>query len=100
MDSFIEQLVRENIGVGKSYFREIAKLIIVKDVKESDHHVLLNHFVNSPNPVARCHGIDNRKVETSRIRKSVGVERTFQTDIRSNNALKRLTCCILSWLEG
>ncbi|WP_339386785.1 DNA polymerase IV [Vibrio caribbeanicus] len=87
VDSFIEQLELGKIsGVGKVTLEKLHKLGLYKgkDVKESDHHVLLNHFGKFGQVLwQRCHGIDNRKVETSRVRKSVGVERTFQTDIYS-----------------
>jgi len=36
----------------------------------------------------RCHGIDDRKVETDRVRKSVGVETTFETNTTDIEALK------------
>ena len=35
----------------------------------------------------KCHGNDNRAIETKRIRKSVGVERTFADDINDIEAL-------------
>lgn len=87
VDSFIEQLELGKIsGVGKVTLEKLHKLDLYngKDIKKCDHHVLLNNFGKFGQVLwERCHGIDNRKVETSRIRKSVGVERTFQTDIYS-----------------
>jgi DNA polymerase-4 len=87
VDSFIEQLELGKIsGVGKVTLEKLHKLDLYngKDIKECDHHVLLYNFGKFGQVLwERCHGIDNRKVETSRIRKSVGVERTFQTDIYS-----------------
>jgi len=36
----------------------------------------------------RCHGIDERRVETDRVRKSVGVETTFEQDTTDIDVLK------------
>ncbi|MDE1223674.1 DNA polymerase IV [Vibrio aestuarianus] len=87
VNRFIEQLELGKIsGVGKVTLEKLHKLDLYngKDIKECAHHVLLNNFGKFGQVLwERCHGIDNRKVETSRIRKSVGVERTFQTDIYS-----------------
>lgn len=38
----------------------------------------------------RCQGIDNRNVETTRVRKSVGVERTFPEDIDDLDTLRSI----------
>ena len=55
-----------------------------KDIKKCDRHLLLSDFGKFGQVLwERCNGIDNRKVETSRIRKSVGIEKTFQTNIYS-----------------
>ena len=87
VDRFIEQLELGKIsGVGKVTLDKLHKFDLYngKDIKEFDQHVLLNHFGKFGQVLwERCHGIDNRKVETSRIRKSVSVERTFRTDIYS-----------------
>lgn len=37
----------------------------------------------------RIRGIDNRKINVERERKSIGIERTFKTDIQDRTLLKR-----------
>lgn len=87
LDSFIEQLELGKIsGVGKVTLEKLRKLDLHKgkDIKKCDRHLLLSDFGKFGQVLwERCNGIDNRKVETSRIRKSVGIEKTFQTNIYS-----------------
>ncbi|AZL84319.1 DNA polymerase IV [Aliivibrio salmonicida] len=87
LDSFIEQLELGKIsGVGKVTLEKLHKFGFYKgqDIRECDHHTLLSNFGKFGQVIwERCNGIDNRKIETNRTRKSVGVERTFQTDIYS-----------------
>ncbi|ASA57086.1 DNA polymerase IV [Vibrio gazogenes] len=85
LHSFIEGLALGKIpGVGKVTLEKLHKLGLFygKDVKAYEHHLLVKHFGRFGQTLwDRCHGVDKRAVEVSRVRKSVGVERTFSTDI-------------------
>ena len=80
-------------GVGKVTLKKLNRvgLFTGKDIRESDEHYLIN-LLGSYGKVLwdRCQGIDNRRVNTSRVRKSVGVERTFDEDISDISSLKKL----------
>ncbi|MCG9694959.1 DNA polymerase IV [Vibrio sp. Isolate22] len=84
---FIDNLELGKIsGVGKVTLEKLHKLGLFygRDVKVFERRELLKHFGKFGQTLwERCNGIDNCKVETSRVRKSVGVERTFHTDIHS-----------------
>ncbi len=87
LKEFIERLELGKIpGVGKVTLKKLHKigLYFGKDIKEYNRYLLQNHLGKFGQVLwERCNGIDNRKVETSRVRKSIGVERTLQTDIYS-----------------
>lgn len=82
---FIEHLeLRKIPGVGKVTQEKLSRLGLVTcgDVRRTDERFLIEHFGKYGHVLwDRCHGIDNRDIEVSRVRKSVGVERTFDTDI-------------------
>lgn len=91
---FIEQLELKKIsGVGKVTLKKLNSvgLYTGKDVREKTEGELVEQLGSYGSSLwRRCQGIDNRSVETSRIRKSVGVERTFAKDIGDINELKLL----------
>lgn len=84
-ERFIEQLeVRKFFGVGAVTAEKMHKMGIVtgKDLKEWSLEALVRNFGKSGSffyNIAR--GIDNRKVNPSRIRKSIGAEHTFDKDV-------------------
>lgn len=83
--AFIETLPLKKIpGVGKVTNEKLLALGFETgaDIRDSSEHFLIDHFGKFGRSLwSRCQGIDEREVETSRIRKSVGVERTFAEDI-------------------
>ncbi|MBL4828936.1 MAG: DNA polymerase IV [Aliivibrio sp.] len=85
LNSFIEELELGKIsGVGKVTLHKLHQLGLFhgKDVKDYEQHLLVKHFGRFGQTLwDRCHSIDKRAVEVSRVRKSVGVERTFSADI-------------------
>jgi DNA polymerase-4 len=84
---FIEQLPLNKIpGVGKVTFAKLQAIGLNTglDVRNASQTDVINRFGKFGLSLWRkCQGIDNRGVETSRIRKSVAVERTFSENIRS-----------------
>lgn len=92
VDSFIASLDLKKIpGVGK-VTAERLRLLGYKtgaDVVASELSFLTSHFGKFGQVLwDRCHGIDLRDVEVSRVRKSVGVERTFSQNLSSFNELQ------------
>ncbi|ENB4327401.1 DNA polymerase IV [Vibrio vulnificus] len=87
IEGFIDKLDLGKIpGVGKVTLEKLHKLGLHKgeDVKNYDQHLLLKHFGKFGRSLwERCHGIDRREVIPTRIRKSLGVERTFAQDIHA-----------------
>ncbi len=82
---FIEGMSLKKIpGVGKVTFEKlkVSGFESGKDIRESNEQSLIIRFGKLGRSLwQKCNGIDNREVETTRIRKSVGVERTFSHDI-------------------
>lgn len=92
--AFIEKMELGKIsGVGKVTLKKLNSigLFTGKDVRESNEANLVRHLGSFGKVLwSRCQGIDERKIETTRIRKSVGVERTFNKDISNFEQLKQL----------
>lgn len=92
VDAFIEKMSLSKIpGVGKVSFEKLKAhgLMYGRDVIAYDKSELVNKFGKLGLSLwNKCHGIDNREVVTSRVRKSVGVEKTFAHDISSAEELK------------
>ncbi|WP_371195415.1 DNA polymerase IV [Glaciecola sp. SC05] len=84
VDAFIEQLPLNKIpGVGKVTFEKLQQLGLLKgaDIKALPESELVEKFGKFGRSLwQKCQGNDPRMVETSRIRKSVGVERTFNVN--------------------
>lgn len=91
---FIEKMDLKKIsGVGKVTLKKLNNigLFTGKDVRGSNVAFLTQHLGTYGSVLwDRCQGIDERNVETSRIRKSVGVERTFNEDISDIEHLKQI----------
>lgn len=87
VQNVIDTLPLEKIpGVGKVSLEKLQKAgyFVCEDIKNSDYRSLLLDFGRLGASLwKRSHGIDSREVETERERKSVGVERTFSTNISS-----------------
>lgn len=85
VDSFALALPLNKIpGVGKVTFEKLKKFGFNTgaDVRAVDELVMLKHFGKFGLDIRqRCLGIDNRLVNPSRVRKSVGVETTLPADI-------------------
>jgi DNA polymerase-4 len=107
VQGFVEDMELGKIpGVGKVTLEKLNKLSLYKgkDVKCYDRVSLLRNFGKFGQSLwEKCHGIDNRKIETSRVRKSVGVETTFSSDIfteqECHSVIERLYSSLLSRLE-
>ena len=89
--NFIHTMALNKIpGVGKVTFEKLKESGFEqgKDILAADEHSLILQFGKLGQSLwQKCHGIDNRTVESTRIRKSVGVEHTFADDICDVNAL-------------
>ncbi|CZF77373.1 DNA polymerase IV [Grimontia celer] len=87
VDLFVKSLALEKIpGVGKVTLAKLHEMGLYKgeDVQQFDKNALLKRFGKFGLSLwKRCHGIDERSVETERVRKSVGVERTLPEDIQT-----------------
>ena len=83
--SFIKTMPLKKIpGVGKVTAEKLSQLglNLGVDIQNSNESFLSQHFGKYGHVLwNRCQGIDNREVEVSRVRKSIGVERTFDQDI-------------------
>lgn len=94
MDEFLQNLSLKKIpGVGKVTFEKLTELGLKTcgDVCRSDLAFLINKFGKYGQVLwDRSHGIDNREVQVSRIRKSVGVERTFAQDIETLSEMEQV----------
>lgn len=89
--AFIDKMPLSKIpGVGKVTFEKLKEngLAYGRDVLAFDKSELIQKFGKLGLSLwNKCHGIDNREVNISRIRKSVGVERTFAEDIHTEEVL-------------
>lgn len=85
VNDFVDSMPLNKIpGVGKVTNEKLIEhgLAFGRDVKARDEASLIHQFGKLGRSLwSKCHGIDERSVETSRVRKSVGVERTFSDDI-------------------
>lgn len=87
VQTVIDTLPLEKIpGVGKVSLQKLhdAKFYICSDIKNSNYYELLRQFGRMGGSLWNfSHGLDDREVITERERKSVGVERTFSTNINT-----------------
>jgi DNA polymerase-4 len=94
VDAFIDTMPLNKIpGVGKVTFEKLRQyqLVYGKDIKACDKAWLIEQFGKLGELLwLRCQGVDERAVVTARIRKSVGVETTFPTDIDDLARLKSI----------
>ncbi len=89
---FVAQLpVRRFFGVGPKTAERMAKLNIHTgaDIKAQSEDFLRQHFGKSAGYLFRAsRGVDHREVKPNRIRKSVGGERTYGSDLVSDTDLE------------
>lgn len=94
--SFIEALPLNKIpGVGKVTFEKLQQLGLLTgaDVKALPESQLVEKFGKFGRSLwQKCQGLDPRPVESSRIRKSVGVERTFSVNQVQESDLADYLC--------
>lgn len=87
IDAFVKTLPLEKIpGVGKVTLAKLHQMGLYHgvDVQQYDRNTLLKKWGKLGYSLwNRCHGIDERKVETNCIRKSVSVELTLAEDIQT-----------------
>jgi DNA polymerase-4 len=92
--SFIAELPLNKIsGVGKVTFEKLKLLGLEygRDIQAVDQSVINHNFGKFGQVLyQRCQGIDDRDIETTRVRKSVGVERTFPEDIDDLDILRSI----------
>ncbi|WP_255209314.1 DNA polymerase IV [Vibrio halioticoli] len=85
VQEFINSMPLQKIpGVGKVALQKLHRsgLYLGEDVCKADYReLLIRHGRLGASLWKRCHGIDNRNIEVSRARKSIGVERTFTQNI-------------------
>lgn len=88
---FLEDLTLRRIpGVGKVTSEKLKQLGFETcgDIRKSNELYLAEKFGKYGRVLwNRSHGIDEREVQVSRIRKSVGVERTFEHDISNTDEM-------------
>ncbi|OBT06543.1 DNA polymerase IV [Vibrio sp. UCD-FRSSP16_10] len=87
VQDFIDNMPLQKIpGVGKVALQKLHRsgYYLGEDIRQADYReLLMRHGRLGSSLWSRCHGLDNRSVEVSRERKSVGVERTFNQNIVS-----------------
>ncbi|WP_206483809.1 DNA polymerase IV [Thalassotalea sp. G2M2-11] len=85
VNEFLETLsLRKIPGVGKVTSKKLGELgfLTCGDVRAANELFFIEKFGKYGRVLwDRCHGIDDREIQVSRERKSVGVERTFEQDI-------------------
>ncbi|WP_102389704.1 DNA polymerase IV [Enterovibrio norvegicus] len=101
--AFVKTLPLEKIpGVGKVTLAKLHEMGLYKgeDVQAYDKNTLLSRFGKFGQSLwNRCHGIDEREVETHRVRKSVGVERTLPEDIQTESQCMDVMTSLYEELE-
>ena len=103
VDAFVKILPLEKIpGVGKVTLLKLHEMGLYKgeDVQSFDKHLLLSRFGKLGHSLwLRCHGIDEREIETERVRKSVGVEVTLAEDIHSQDQCNEVVASLLEEMK-
>lgn len=91
---FIETMPLNKIpGVGRVSFEKLQKYAFLtgQDIRKSNEAYLSKTFGKLGRSLwFKCQGIDNRTIETTRVRKSVGVEKTFSYDIDNQHELENI----------
>jgi DNA polymerase-4 len=101
-EAFVDTLaIKRFYGVGKVTAEKMTKMGILtgKDLKEKSLEFLVNNFGKAGryyHEISR--GEDNRRVNPDRIRKSIGVENTFNSDLFGQDEIYREIDVILEQL--
>jgi DNA polymerase IV len=101
-EAFVDILaIKRFYGVGKVTAEKMTKMGILtgKDLKDKSLEFLVNNFGKAGRyyfDISRCE--DNRRVNPNRIRKSVGVENTFNKDLMGQDEIYREIDIILEQL--
>jgi len=94
IDEFLKNLpLRKIPGVGKVTSEKLKNLAFLTcaDIRTSSPAFLVQNFGKYGHVLwRRCHGIDEREVQTQRIRKSVGVEKTFAENLYNLNDMHEI----------
>ncbi|MGR3811049.1 DNA polymerase IV [Jiulongibacter sp. NS-SX5] len=102
-EAFVENLeIRRFYGIGKVTAEKMVKLGIFtgKELREKSLEYLVNHFGKAGQYYYEiCRGEDHRQVNPERIRKSIGLENTFNRDISEPEELYQELDRILEELE-
>jgi DNA polymerase-4 len=101
-DAFVDTLaIKRFYGVGRVTAEKMTKMGILtgKDLKERSLEFLVNNFGKAGRYYYDiCRGEDNRRVNPDRIRKSIGVENTFNKDLLGQDEIYREIDVILEQL--
>lgn len=90
-DILLDLPIGKIAGIGKKSEEKFHKMGIykVKELMKLNKEMLEYHFGKLGLVVYdRIRGVDNREIETSRVRKSLGIERTFSNDIDDIEEIK------------
>lgn len=80
-------------GVGRQTERKLHNMGVytVEELMDISLDTLIYHFGKMGQIMYdRIRGIDPRKVETNRVRKSLGIERTYEEDLKDKEEMKRI----------
>ena len=103
LDAFVlKQPLRKIPGVGKVTAEKLATmgLLTCADVREFPFDELIKRFGKFGAVLwARSHGEDERQLQTDRLRKSVGVERTMAQDIHSKTDCQKMVDVLFPMLK-
>ena len=103
LDAFVlKQPLRKIPGVGKVTAEKLATmgLLTCADVRQYPFEELIKRFGKFGAVLwARSHGEDERQLQTDRLRKSVGVERTMAQDIRSKSDCQKMVEALFPMLK-
>ena len=80
-------------GVGKKTTQKLYHMGIytIEDLFQIPEETLVYHFGKQGSMMyERIRGMDSRKIETDRVRKSIGIERTYEEDIKDLDKMKEI----------
>jgi len=102
-DAFVDTLpIEKFFGVGKKTAEKMKSLGIFygKDLKGWELHTLTKQFGKAGRYYYNiAHGKDDRAVQPNRIRKSIGAERTFETDLTEPDAIREALVPIIESVD-
>ncbi len=103
VDDFVRDLPVHRInGVGRVTTEKLKRMGVVTcgDLQQVPVETLAKRFGKyGPRLADLARGVDNREVKTSRIRKSISVERTYSTDLETGDELQAALAAVLDELR-